>query len=99
MMDVLITKPPETSEVVDEISLIKQNNNQSSAAQEAGGQGGGRKRTVSKSKSTTSNNSTKQNVVVWPEFKVPLPDPELGRITVNCCNLSPLLFSTYSSHV
>merc|ERR1719394_95074 len=52
---------------MDEINLIKQQN-----VEEVGG----RKRTVSKSKSTTSNSS--KQTVVWPEFKVQVPDPELG---------------------
>ena len=46
-------------------------------------EGGGRKRTISKSRSTTSNNNNNQkkdhDAVVWPEFKIPVLDPELGR--------------------
>ena len=39
---------------------------------------GGRKRTVSKSRSTTSS-TNQRNAVSWPEFKIPVPDPELGK--------------------
>ena len=55
------------TDTADEINLIKQQN----------AEVGGRKRTVSKSKSTTSN--TSRQTVVWPEFKVQVPDPELGK--------------------
>ena len=60
MMEELVVKPPEPGQVIDDISLIKEQNE-------------------TKSQSITSNTS-RQNVsrVIWPEFKVPLPDPELG---------------------
>ena len=63
-MELLVNSVTDTA---DEINLIKQQN----------AEVGGRKRTVSKSKSTTSN--TSRQTVVWPEFKVQVPDPELGK--------------------
>ena len=66
-MELLVNSVTDTT---DEINLIKQQN-----VEEVGG----RKRTVSKSKSTTSNSS--KQTVVWPEFKVQVPDPELGMIS------------------
>ena len=50
---------------------------------------GGRKRTVSKSRSTTSS-INQRNAISWPEFKIPVPDPELGISTLaylNCFKL------------
>jgi len=64
----LVVPPVDNSEVIDDISLIKQRQ------QEAG-----RKRTVSKSKSTTSSTNTiSRSMTLWPEFKIPIPDPDLG---------------------
>ena len=48
---------------VDEISLQKQQQQQ---------EGEGKSQTVSKT-------ATNKRLVVWPEFKVPLPDPVLGK--------------------
>ena len=39
------------------------------------GPGGERKRTVSSTKSANTKSS-----VMWPEFKIPVPDPELGNV-------------------
>ena len=49
---------------VDEISLQKQQQQQQ--------EGEGKSQTVSKT-------ATNKRLVVWPEFKVPLPDPVLGK--------------------
>ena len=38
------------------------------------GPGGERKRTVSGTKSANT-----KTAVMWPEFKIPVPDPELGK--------------------
>merc|ERR1719317_990983 len=73
----LIVPDAETVEVTSadvDIDLLKKQ-------QQLAVEGGGRKRTVSKSKSTTSNNNNQKNnieTVVWPEFKIPVLDPELG---------------------
>jgi len=62
----LVVPPVDNSEVIDDISRIKQQQ------QEAG-----RKRTVSKTKSTTSS-TISRSTTLWPEFKIPIPDPDLG---------------------
>jgi len=73
----LIVPDAETVEVTSadvDIDLLKKQ-------QQLAVEGGGRKRTVSKSKSTTSNNNNQKKdieTVVWPEFKIPVLDPELG---------------------
>ena len=64
----LVVPPVDNSEVIDDISRIKQQQ------QEAG-----RKRTVSKTKSTTSS-TISRSTTLWPEFKIPIPDPDLGII-------------------
>ena len=75
----LVVPDAETVEVTSadvDIDLLKKQ-------QQLAVEGGGRKRTVSKSKSTTSTNNNNQKkdleTVVWPEFKIPVLDPELGR--------------------
>ena len=73
----LVVPDAETVEVTSadvDIDLLKKQ-------QQLAVEGGGRKRTVSKSKSTTSNNNNQKKdieTVVWPEFKIPVLDPELG---------------------
>ena len=61
----LIDAPSQTSSGVDDISLQKQ------------------QLEVDEEKSKTSNASiskvSNKRVVVWPEFKIPLPDPVLGE--------------------
>ena len=71
---------PQTLEVTSadvDLDVIKKQQQQVAA------EGEGRKRTISKSRSTTSNNNNNQkkdhDAVVWPEFKIPVLDPELGR--------------------
>ena len=59
----LIVPSAQTSAGVDEISLQKQQQKQ----QEEG------------KSQTTSRSANNKRVVVWPEFKVPLPDPVLGK--------------------
>ena len=59
----LIIPSAQKSAGVDEISLQKQQQQQ---------EGEGRSQTVSKT-------ATNKRLVVWPEFKVPLPDPVLGK--------------------
>ena len=71
------------TDTADEINLIKQQN----------AEVGGRKRTVSKSKSITSNSSSRQTVV-WPEFKVQVPDPELGKNFLS--EIVKVFFNSYS---
>ena len=76
----MIVPDAETVEVTSadvDIDLLKKQ-------QQLAAEGGGRKRTVSKSKSTTSNNNNNQkkdtDIVVWPEFKIPVIDPDLGGL-------------------
>ena len=59
----LIIPSAQKSSGVDEISLQKQQQQQ---------EGEGKSQTVSKT-------ATNKRLVVWPEFKVPLPDPVLGK--------------------
>ena len=59
----LIIPSAQKSAGVDEISLQKQQQQQ---------EGEGKSQTVSKT-------ATNKRLVVWPEFKVPLPDPVLGK--------------------
>ena len=54
-----------------DIDLLKK---QHKLAAEA--EGGGRKRNVSKSKSTTSDRTNFEPT--WPQFKIPVLDPDLG---------------------
>ena len=79
----MIVPDAETVEVTSadvDIDLLKKQ-------QQLAAEGGGRKRTVSKSKSTTSNNNNNQkkdsDVVVWPEFKIPVIDPDLGGLHIS----------------
>ena len=60
----LIIPSAQKSSGVDEISLQKQQQQQQ--------EGEGKSQTVSKT-------ATNKRLVVWPEFKVPLPDPVLGK--------------------
>ena len=89
----MIVPDAETVEVTSadvDIDLLKKQ-------QQLAAEGGGRKRTVSKSKSTTSNNNNNQkkdtDIVVWPEFKIPVIDPDLGGLhildqtsDIDCCH-------------
>ena len=59
----LIIPSAQKSSGVDEISLQKQQQQQ---------EGEGKSQSVSKT-------ATNKRLVVWPEFKVPLPDPVLGK--------------------
>ena len=59
----LIIPSAQKSAGVDEISLQKQQQQQ---------EGEGKSQSVSKT-------ATNKRLVVWPEFKVPLPDPVLGK--------------------
>ena len=61
----LIIPSAQKSSGVDEISLQKQQQQQQQ-------EGEGKSQTVSKT-------ATNKRLVVWPEFKVPLPDPVLGK--------------------
>ena len=79
----MIVPDAETVEVTSadvDIDLLKKQ-------QQLAAEGGGRKRTVSKSKSTTSNNNNTQkkdtDIVVWPEFKIPVIDPDLGALHIS----------------
>ena len=79
----MIVPDAETVEVTSadvDIDLLKKQ-------QQLAAEGGGRKRTVSKSKSTTSNNNNNQkkdtDIVVWPEFKIPVIDPDLGGLHIS----------------
>ena len=79
----MIVPDAETVEVTSadvDIDLLKKQ-------QQLAAEGGGRKRTVSKSKSTTSNNNNTQkkdtDIVVWPEFKIPVIDPDLGGLYIS----------------
>jgi len=71
----LIDAPSQTSSGVDDISLQKQ------------------QLEVDEEKSKTSNASiskvSNKRVVVWPEFKIPLPDPVLGEIFCGKGALTP----------
>ena len=60
----LIIPSAQKSAGVDEISLQKQQKQQQ--------EGEGKSQSVSKT-------ATNKRLVVWPEFKVPLPDPVLGK--------------------
>ena len=60
----LIIPSAQKSSGVDEISLQKQQQQQQ--------EGEGKSQSVSKT-------ATNKRLVVWPEFKVPLPDPVLGK--------------------
>ena len=71
----LIVPSAQTSAGVDEISLQKQQQKQ---------QEEGKSQTASKS----ANN---KRVVVWPKFKVPLPDPVLGK-SQRCRHILLLFF-------
>ena len=59
----LIAPSIQTSAGLDEISLQKQQQQQDDGKSQTG------------SKSANTN----KRAVVWPEFKVPLPDPVLGK--------------------
>ena len=78
----MIVPDAETVEVTSadvDIDLLKKQ-------QQLAAEGGGRKRTVSKSKSTTSNNNNQKkdtDIVVWPEFKIPVIDPDLGALHIS----------------
>ena len=78
----MIVPDAETVEVTSadvDIDLLKKQ-------QQLAAEGGGRKRTVSKSKSTTSNNNNQKkdtDIVVWPEFKIPVIDPDLGGLHIS----------------
>ena len=78
----MIVPDAETMEVTSadvDIDLLKKQ-------QQLAAEGGGRKRTVSKSKSTTSNNNNQKkdtDIVLWPEFKIPVIDPDLGGLHIS----------------
>ena len=88
-MEELIVPEAGTVEVTSadvDIDLLKKQ-------QQLSVEGGGRKRTVSKSKSTTSNNNNQKKdieTVVWPEFKIPVLDPELGRLYISDFSLTDI---------